>query len=170
MKIVSIFGAALLSFHYPKENENEYDRLIGLWTDVFYLREYGKKNNVEKLNDFVNDRLKDANEIDDFLYDISNNGTGFELYFEPLDDAERKRTNLPQQKGKKNKNGLRIYAIKIDENCFVITGGAIKMSLRMSDHPDTANELSKLNIAREYLRSNGIFDANSFYEWGNENI
>jgi hypothetical protein len=168
MKIVSIFGVELLSFHYPEEEDNEYDRLIGLWTDVFYLREYAKRNNISDLNGFVNDRLNDANDIDDFLNAISNGEARFELYFEPLDNAERKRINLSQQKGKRNKNGLRIYAIKIDENCFVITGGAIKMSLKMSDHPDTKHELSKLNIARDYLLSNGVFDADSFYEWVNE--
>lgn len=67
-------------------------------------------------------------------------------------------------KGKIKKNRLRFYAIKLDANCFVITGGAIKMSQKMQDHPDTNNELIKLKKARAYLNINGVFDEDSFYE------
>ena len=52
----------------------------------------------------------------------------------------------------------------LDENCFVITGGAIKMSQKMQDHPDTNNELEKLMEARRYLKSNDVFDDDSFFE------
>ena len=71
------------------------------------------------------------------------------------------------QKGKieEYKNTLRIYAIKIDENCFLITGGAIKMSQKMQDHPDSNNELSKINKAKEYLKDNDVVDEDSFYEF-----
>ncbi|NLA24310.1 MAG: hypothetical protein GX879_05015, partial [Bacteroidales bacterium] len=65
-------------------------------------------------------------------------------------------------------NQLRYYAIKIDDNCFLITGGAIKMSQKMQEHPDTNNELKKLNKAKEYFKEIGVFDAESFYELLNE--
>ena len=68
------------------------------------------------------------------------------------------------QKGKLKENILRYYAIKLDENCFVITGGAIKMSQTMQEHPDTTNELKKLEKARAYLKQNGVFDEDSFFE------
>ena len=61
-----------------------------------------------------------------------------------------------------------MYAIKIDANCFVITGGAIKMSQAMQDHPDSNNELAKIKAAKEYLQENSIFDIDSFYELINE--
>ena len=46
----------------------------------------------------------------------------------------------------------------------MITGGAIKMSQTMQEHPFTSIELTKLNEARAFLQSNGVFDDDSFYE------
>lgn len=34
----------------------------------------------------------------------------------------------------------------------------------MKDHPDTEKELMKLNEARNYLQTNGVFDDASFFE------
>jgi hypothetical protein len=102
--------------------------------------------------------------VQDFLDDISRKHDNLELYFEALEESERKRMTLSLQKGKMRRNKLRLYAVKIDTNCFVITGGAIKMSQRMDEHPDTNMELKKLNAAREYFRTNDVFDEDSFFE------
>lgn len=66
---------------------------------------------------------------------------------------------------------MRLYAIKIDEDTFVITGGAIKLPLQhlMQDRAHTQLELSKLNKAKRYLEENGVNDNDSFYEFLNEN-
>ena len=34
----------------------------------------------------------------------------------------------------------------------------------MQDHPDTKNELVKLDRAKSYLKENGVMDIDSFYE------
>ncbi|WP_430613208.1 hypothetical protein [Flavobacterium sp. JP2137] len=64
-----------------------------------------------------------------------------------------------------------MYAIKIDEDVFVITGGAIKLPLQhlMEDRVHTKEELRKLECAKEYLKDNGIFDEDSFFEFLKEN-
>jgi len=59
-------------------------------------------------------------------------------------------------------------ALKIDDDCYLITGGAIKMSQKMGDHPDTAKELVKLQNARSYLNQNDVFDQDSFLELINQ--
>ena len=61
-----------------------------------------------------------------------------------------------------------IVAIKIDNNCFVITGGAIKFHHLNKDRPHTQKEMQKINRCRDYLKDNGVFDADSFYEFLNE--
>ncbi len=170
MKIVVIFKEKLFSFHYENELDNEYDRLMNLWTDPGYLQAYAKKNNVKDVYGFIDDILQHAEEIQDFLENLSQNKKPFGFYFEPLQESEAKRTILPFQKGKIRKNQLRLYAIKLDANCFVITGGAIKMSQKMDAHPDTKNELVKLNNARNYLNKNGVVDEDSFVELLNENL
>lgn len=163
MKIISIFAERLFAFHYDNEVDNEYDRLMDLWTDVAFLKSFAKKNNIGDVAEFINDILQDAEQIQNFLEDLNQNNEPYGFYFEPLQNSEQNR-QLALQKGKIKKNRLRYYAIKLDDNCFVITGGAIKMSQTMQGHPDTDNELTKLKAARGYLNNNGVFDEDSFYE------
>lgn len=174
MKIVDIFAKKLFSFVYKTDDGfsyyvNEYDRMMDLWTDVSYLRNYAKANNVPNINQFVNARLRDAENIQDLLDKLTENNHPLEYYFRPLDNNETSIKILSLQKGKvSNRDGLRIYAIKIDADCFVITGGAIKMSQLMEDHPDTDNELTKIKKAQDYFKANDVFDRDSFYEFKSE--
>jgi len=163
MKIVRIFAEQLFAFHYKNEVDNEFNRLMDLWTDVGYLRSFAKKNNIGNVNEFTNDILRDAEQIQGFLENLSQNKQPYGFYFEPLQDSERTKL-LAFQKGKIKKNQLRYYAIKLDDECFVITGGAIKMSQTMQEHPDTDRELTKLKAARLFLKRRGVFDEDSFFE------
>jgi predicted DNA-binding WGR domain protein len=163
MKIVSIFEGRLFAFHYENEAKNEYDRLMDLWTNVSYLKSFAENNNVADLPKFIRLILQAAEEIQDFLESLNQENEPFGQYFEPLEISEYAK-QLAFQKGKIKKNQLRYYALKLDDNCFVITGGAIKMSQTMQEHPDTQKELTKLEQARKFLRSNGVFDDDSFFE------
>jgi hypothetical protein len=48
---------------------------------------------------------------------------------------------------------------------FLITGGAIKMTQKMQEHPDTTNELKKLKKVRDFLIENKITFEDSFYDF-----
>ncbi|CAN1517669.1 hypothetical protein MCEGE10_00990 [Flavobacteriaceae bacterium] len=170
MKIVSIFAENIYAFHYNAEADNEFDKALDLWTDVAYLQAFAKRNNVSNVYGFIETILKNAEDIQDLLDSCDQNEIPFGIYFEALQESERKKEVLSLQKGKIRKNQLRFYAIKIDGNCFVITGGAIKMSQKMDDHPDTKKELEKLKIARIYFTQNGVTDEDSFFELLIENI
>jgi hypothetical protein len=128
MKIVSIFEEQLFSFHFEGEKYNEYDRLIESWTDVDYLYDFAKRNtNNVDIDKYVSDRLEDAEQIIDLVEDISSNShKSLDTFFQPLHNSEYSLKELSLQKGKtkhrNRKNHLRIYAIRIDVNCFVITG------------------------------------------------
>ena len=168
MKIVSIFEESLFAICYGDDSINEFDRLMDLWTDVEYLKEFAVKNEVADVAQFVEKRLAEADKLQDTLDHIMSNLNPLEQYFMPLYNNEIGFKILSFQKGKIPKNKLRIYAIKIDENMFLITGGSIKMSLEMKDHDDTLNELTKLNNAKQYLKSKGVFNTDSFFELLNE--
>lgn len=172
MEIVSIFAPRLFAFHYSGETDNEYDKLIEQWTSPKYLTDFAKANDIFDIQKFVEERIEDAEQIIDIIDEIENSGLKLETFFRALNDNEIAYTVLSLQKGKtyhrKRKNSLRLYAIKIDNNCFVITGGAIKMSQKMQDHKDTEEELKKLNHAKNYLTANGVQDADSFTELINE--
>lgn len=170
MKIVDIFVPKLYAFHFEDEEDNEYDRNIELWTNPDYLIQFAKANakdvNLEK---YVSDRLEDAEQIVDLIEYLSENETdSLSSFFQPISPSEIGIVRLSLQKGKtrqrNRRNDLRFYAIKIDEDCFVITGGAIKVSQTMQEHELTNIELNKLNRCKQYLNENGVFDNESFFE------
>lgn len=94
-----------------------------------------------------------------------------ETFFQSLHNLERPGKVLSLQKGRRHKlSKLRIYAIRIDENLFVITGGAIKLVLLMEDHPDTRAEKVKLEQAKDYFKKQDVFNDDSFYELLNDDF
>lgn len=172
MKIVSIFANQLFAFHYEKEKQNELLRLLNEWNNTLFLYEFIQQNtrdipkNVTTMK-IVNQLIDDTNEIDQTLLSISKDpNKRLEEFFRPLHNQEYQFVALSKQKGRKNY--LRLYAIKIDDNCFVITGGAIKFHHLMEDRPHTLKELKKLERCRNFLKENGIIDSDSFYEFLNE--
>lgn len=70
MKIICIFADHLFAFHYDNYGDNEYDRLMELWTEVEYLKNYAKQNNINDINSFINDiaYLKSNNVFDDYSF------------------------------------------------------------------------------------------------------
>jgi len=99
------------------------------------------------------------------LSEIGTRKEPLNTFFVPFHNQEyRNDVLLSQQKGKLNKNRLRIYAIKIDDNCFVITGGAIKLSQSTQENKENDREVTKMKNARDYLIRKDVFDDTSFYE------
>lgn len=168
MKIVAIFAENLYAFQYEGEPNNEYYRLMDLWADISYLRQFAKENNITDFRRFIEDIQADALFIDSLLTSIAkgNNLLRLEDFFIPLNDLETGTKTLSLRKGKRYK--LRLYAVRIDENIFLVTGGVIKLVHRMKEHPDTQREKQKLQTAKLYLQRNFVFDSDSFYELINE--
>lgn len=171
MKIVPIFAERLFAFHYDEEVDNEYDRLLDSWTDTEYVRRFLNKNETDipahktkrQLIEYI---TEDAISIDEQLINITQSeNESLSQFFRPLDNSEYQLRILSLQKGRQH--CLRIYAVKIDEDTFVITGGAIKLPLQhlMKDREHTRIELQKLSNARDYLRAYDIFDEDSFFEF-----
>lgn len=63
---------------------------------------------------------------------------------------------------------LRIYAIRIEPNVYIVTGGAIKLTATMQEREHTKRELDKLNTCRDFLKQNGVFDQDSFIDFFEE--
>ncbi len=165
MRIVRTFTEELYAIHYQGQVDNEYDRLMELWTDVSYLRSYAKKNNIQDINTFVTKRLQDAEDIQDKLDELSEEQLPLDHFFIPFHNQEYSREILlSQRKGKIERNGLRIYAVKVHDNCFVITGGIIKMSQATQGNDENNKEIDKLKFARDYLKNKDVFDDATFYE------
>ncbi len=169
MKVVTIFADQLFAFHYKNEADNELRRLLNQWNDTLHLYQFVTKNKGDAPKNISTQKLisqiiDNANDIDDTLNEISEDQSrSLEEFFKPLKNLEYQIVHLSKQKGRKQY--LRIFAIRIDKNCFIITGGAIKFHHLNKDRPHTLREMEKIEKCRDYLKANNVFDADSFYEF-----
>ena len=173
MRIVSIFTDKLFSFHYSNQADNELTRLMSCWTDIDYLDQFLEENKKDigsnSIDVLISQIVDDANRIDDKLYFLTTNSSqSLNSFFKPLHNEEYQFTLLSKRKGRVNY--LRLYALKIDDNCYVITGGAIKFTHLMEERKHTNDELTKIDTCKRYLNENGVFDYDSFFEFLNENV
>ncbi|KIC95931.1 hypothetical protein [Flavihumibacter solisilvae] len=169
MKIVSIFAEKLFSFCYTPEDKDELTRVLDLWNDPEYLHKFLIEN-IEDLQidqdlpKILDQILIAVQETEDAIIRICEDPEkSLDQFFVPLRNYEYDPKVLSLRK--RRAYCLRLYALRIDTNCFVITGGTIKLTHLMSDRNHTQRELVKLEQARSYLQSNGIFDADSFFEF-----
>jgi hypothetical protein len=93
--------------------------------------------------------------------EIDGTDKRLEMLFKPLNNSTYNTPSLMYSKALVTKKIyreplLRIYAIRIDANCYVITGGAIKLTDKMAEHPDTEKELMKISQCKSFLIQNGI--------------
>ena len=185
MKISCIFDKYLYASLYPRDYEvvwtpemceyfdeeeliDEMRRLFELWANPYYLMNYFKNNESYleshywrsknlSIEDLAKITKEKALQFEDKLFkkvDLLDSG------FQPLNDNHTKIQNISESKYKKN--WLRIYAIKIDANKYLITGGAIKLTKKMKDHPETEKELIKLEKNKIFLIENGVIDSESY--------
>jgi hypothetical protein len=174
MKIVHIFAGKIYSFQFDNETENELRRNIKLWNDAQYIYRFLKDNKndipgnstIERIAKLISD---DSYKLYSLLYQLAVDETQtLETLFKQLNNSEYQYTLLSYRKARRNY--LRLYALKIDADCFVITGGAIKLTQFMEDRSHTNREILKLNRCKAFLNENGVIDADSFYEFLNEQL
>lgn len=53
---------------------------------------------------------------------------------------------------------LRIYALKLESNTYLVTGGAIKLTRAMEEREHTLNELKRMEQVRNFLIEQGAVD------------
>lgn len=105
----------------------------------------------------------------------STDANDLERLFRPLSGKAFDATELQLSKGKiddkinYSQPILRLYALRISEKTFIITGGAIKLCREMKDHPDTRDELTKLDKVRQWLIENDTTTQDDInYSYGEE--
>ncbi len=168
-----IIPGKLASFIYVEDkNIDIFHLLLNQWNDTEYLfKFYTRNETIIKNNqltrygytftDFSEDIMLALEQLENFIGKLGKNSIESDNYFKSLDNEEEKKKILPLKK--RQWKWLRVYAIKIDHNLYAITGGAIKITLKMQDHKDTRNELAQLNYTRDWLKDKGIITSESFY-------
>jgi hypothetical protein len=174
MKIVHIFGQHLFAFKY-KNQANEFERLFDYWADVEELEAFFENNKDDLRSPFwaiitveeaifctINDAQKLEDKLRELSVQVDPTQNGLETIFQSLDDRQIQIVHLNKSKAKRR--WLRIYALRIESNVYVITGGAIKLTHEMKDRGHTRDELQKIEKCRNFLIDAGIIDKDGITE------
>jgi hypothetical protein len=176
MKIVKLYPPYLFGMQYgDDETPDEYHRLFAQWWDLDYLVDYfeihsplmnvdfwGKMVDPEEASERT---LGEAYEMEDYIAELSRNTAlglkpDFDEFFKPL-GGEFKYifVQTPMKAyGTLNPSLLRLYAIKLAQNCYLITGGGIKYCQKMEESPELLAEIAKIKKVRSFLLNLGIED------------
>jgi len=182
MEFVRIFDDqdSLLTVKYDGQDEDEFTKIFDQWTDIEYLDNFFTTNEVDLNRPFweevtveqaIIETRREALKFREHLKRISLRPENerislFKRLFKPLSPAE---VDLPFWNKKKiyglrKKTWLRLYAIKIGDDMFIVTGGTIKLTDNMEERTHTKDELRKLESCRDYLKTLGTSDEESIIE------
>lgn len=110
--------------------------------------------------------MYEAEDLEDWFEELAKNATlgkipDFDSHFQFLDGKYKSVTEYIPMKSYGNNRPflLRIYTIKLQSNCYVITAGGIKLSKTIQDSPDLKDYvIQNMDRVRVWLISNGISD------------
>jgi hypothetical protein len=170
MKIVSTFVPNLYAIHYPDEDADALIETFQNWEDPMYLFDFFNLNkkdlkncSVEEATSIIN---KDVKRFRSKMLELAQlKPHQLNDFFSNFENQESQQTLLPRQKA--SQKWLRLYAVKIEDDetkLYVITGGMIKLTWRMEEREHGLKERYKLNQCRDFLKDNGVYDAESFFE------
>ncbi len=180
MEIVRIFADHYLyAVRYDPNDPDEFEKLFNSWNDIEHLEEFFEKNiedlesdffKIPNVEDAVLSTISQARNLEQklkTLSDLSNEdlAESLDTLFHPL-DSKKIEIELAKSKayGLKHKSWLRVYAIKVGSELYIITGGAIKLTSTMNDREHTLKELRKLTRTVDFLKEQGIIDKEGFEE------
>lgn len=172
MEIVPTFVPNLYAFQFPNEQFDELDRVFDEWNDPLFLLDFFTENEADlkgshTIGEAIIKTKNEAKKFDKRMLDLAiANPHKLNEFFANLYNNEYRPSELQRQKAKQN--WLRLYALKITqedkEDLYVITGGMIKLTKNMEDKPHGEFERNKINQCRDYLKTIGVYDLESFYE------
>src|SRR5574344_167079 len=169
----------LWAVRYDGNDDNAFEQVLEQWNDLDWLREFFKKNindltsyfNITDIKKAITDTIEDAGELECIILDISPDAALAEI-FRPLNNSQPSAVLLDKEKPRLKRHARhtswrRIYAIRLSEGIYIITGGAIKLTATMSERAHTNEELKKMEKVRDYLLNEGIVDDASFIDFYN---
>lgn len=158
------------------KEDDELTDLFNKWNNIEYLLNFFTENfedlkdffHIERISQAISDTMDDAEALEELILDFPYTENLDEL-FKPLDITDTRASELSREKARnwdreRHASWLRIYAIRLEPNIYVVTGGAIKLTRTMQEREHTTVELEKLNCCKAYLKANGVFDKDSFVE------
>jgi hypothetical protein len=181
MKIDTIFALVkdkLLSVQFEPNDCDEFTLAFRNWNDTEYLEAFFENNKKDLQSGFygtisieeaIFSTIDDATVFEEKIRQVAKIGkfqtedSLQDLVFNPLHKNDQSY-KLQQSKayGIQDKSWLRIYAVRISPECFVVSGSAIKLTATMAERNHTAIELEKLKITAAYLKENDLLGEEDF--------
>ncbi len=170
----------LWAVKYPEKDADELTLLFRNWSNFNYLLDFFLNNledlqkffHIQRIREAIQDTLDDANVLEKLILDFPYT-EHLDGLFHPLSLTDSRATELTREKARhwgreRHTSWLRVYAIRLEKDVFIVTGGAIKLTPAMQDRPHTQEELDKMNRCLYYLKNNGVFDQDSFIDYVND--
>lgn len=176
MKFEELVSGKLWSVRGDDADSHELEILLDHWNDVVWLRDVFVDNQKDleafyhvSIEDAILDTIDDIDEIETKLMQLAESDD-LDSLFRPLDNNETAETLLQKDKARLKKrpahsSWLRVYAIRLTTGAYIITGGAIKLTLKMEEREHTKQELDKIERVRNFLLSENIIDDDSFIDY-----
>ena len=177
MEIIAIFPPYIYSIKYDDKEENEYDRLFDEWNDLTSIldfliehKEMLKASVWKKVSEpeLAARQVLDEAEALELLFEELNYHTAngedpdYDSHFHYLDGKYKFELEYEPMKsyGDRRPSLLRMYAIKMDKNTYLVTGGGIKLGATIQNSPDLQDHvIQNIDKVRAWLKENGIMDA-----------
>jgi len=129
------------------------------------LNTYFKVTNVDSA---IYETIEDAHDLQCLILDLAVE-SDLNKVFRPLEPSRMSDIILGKEKAKgkplNHPSWLRIYALKVGDSTYIITGGAIKLTATMQEREHTLEELKKMEAVRNYLLFEGIVDSDGFIDY-----
>lgn len=182
MKIIAIYQQYIYSVQYDDQEENEFDRLFDLWNDVEYVTQFLEEyqeylsspvwQQTPEPEDAARQVLEEATKLEELFDSLYKNvlkgrKPDFDNHFSFLEGDYKYSLQWSPMKsyGTYRPSLLRMYAIKMKENVYLITGGGIKLADKIQNSPDLKDHvLQNIGKVRSFLKENGIFEADDMNE------
>jgi len=158
-------------------DDNVLQLLFQHWSDPEWLIDFFMDNMsdlesyfmITDINQAIYDTIEDSERIQCLILDISPDAD-LDKLFRPLNNSRTSEMLLGKEKARikerpNHASWLRLYAIKLEPGCYIITGGAIKLTRTMQEREHTLRELNKMESVRNFLINEGAIDADGLMDY-----
>lgn len=163
---------------YEGKEIDALSELFDKWEDVRWLKDFFEENlmdldvcfHITDVNQAIYDTLDDAEELRCLIFDIKPEKR-LDHLFRHLENYRSFEMTLGKEKAKGkaghlgHSSWLRIYALRLEKDAYLITGGAIKLTHTMEERAHTLEELQKMERVRNFLLEKGAHDLDSFIDY-----
>ena len=171
----------LWSIQLNGKQQNEFISFFNLTNDLEYLHNFFEENRHDlwagffgnlTIEEAVSRTLEEVEEMEEAILKYTRqgflgNGKCLGHFFKPLNNHEYAICVHQKSKAQLKRGWLRLYAIRLAQNCYLVSGGAIKITYNM-ERKHLQDELVKLEQAKRFLQNNSIIFPEDINAYQNE--